>query len=137
MEASGPISDAGKPARQRFAELRAALALRNAQRVRQAREDLIELSERRHEIQRAATEAARRAESSERVRTTRNTRAEDKLEISDEAREAAELATNATHSNDTERAQRVAQLRAEHESGRLDTPERVQRAAARLLGSQG
>lgn len=137
MEVRGQISDTGKPARQRFDELRAAIARRDALRVRQARENLGELSEQRLEVQRAAREAARNALTVERTHESADEpRAErkDRIEISDQARDAAELAARASDTSDSERARRVAQLRDEHAAGRLATPERIERAATRLLG---
>lgn len=145
MEVRGHNSDFSLPAKRRFEELRAAIARRDAARVRSARQTLSDLSERRQDIHRAAQEqAAARADSTQRVRDAGRTdearptrtadRGHDTIEISDEAREAADLAARA--GDDTDRTQRVEELRQAHQAGQLNTPERVERAASRLLGGE-
>ena len=142
MEVRGQNSDFAKPAQQRFQELRDELTRRDAARVRQARETLAELSERRQEIQEAAREeAARRAElvkdAQESVRKTDSKPAArpkgDSIEISDAAREAVEVAAQSV--DDPARAERVEELRAAFAAGELNTPDRIAQAAQRLLGA--
>lgn len=138
MEVTGQ-NGAGQPARQRFEDLRAAITRRNALRVREAREDLSELSEHRHQVQRATRDAVTDQQVDRSRRTSEETKArskQDRVEISQQAREAAELASRA-HESDGERDARVAKLRDEQAAGRINTPERIQRAASRLLDEQG
>ena len=143
MEVRGQNSDYGKPAQQRFKELREELARRDSARVRQARERLAELSERRQELQQAAQEeAARRAERAGEAQRAlegakpvdRSSTKGDSIEISDAAREAAALAQEGD-AREATRSERVAELKAAYEAGELNTPDRVAQAAQRILGA--
>lgn len=142
MEVRGQKTDnLSAAAKQRFDELRLAIARRDASRVRQARETLHELSQRRQEILRSSREeAVRRVELAqqsrgdlEASRTRSSERGRDTLEISDEARVAAEAAQAGS---ETDRSERVVDLRRAYQAGELNTPERIERAATRLLGAE-
>lgn len=58
----------------------------------------------------------------------------DRIELSAQARELAAREAEAESTEDRRRA-RVEELRAQYRDGQLDTPERVERAAGRLLGA--
>lgn len=134
MEVRGSDGDPGLQARQRFEAMRDSIARRDRARVRQAREVLESLSERRQEIRRAAREeAAQHAERTrERTEAERAEHTRDRVEISPAAREAA----HPHHAHDAGREERVRRLADEHRAGGVNTPERVDRAAGRLLGAQ-
>ena len=61
-------------------------------------------------------------------------RESDRIELSAEARKLAADGDGAT--DETRRRERVAELRARYAEGRLNTPERIERAAERMLGAE-
>ena len=130
MEVQG--RQAGEPLRSRqvFEQEQRALIEANRSLVRAARDDLSALAHERLSRLRAAREQAvaeeqaRRAEASDR---------RDTLELSAEARALSESESDG-EPRETEREQRVTELRAARDAGRLHTPERIELAAQRLLG---
>jgi hypothetical protein len=118
--------------REQYVERREELSEARSDKVREAREMLANLSRQRQERLREAREA-HQAERTETVERSQEERAEklrterraDVLDVSTEAREVT--------AEDEGRAQHVQELRAEHEAGTLNTPERVEQAAQRML----
>jgi hypothetical protein len=62
-------------------------------------------------------------------------RGADRIELSEQARTLAARDTEA-RTVEAERRERIEELRAAHRDGKLNTPERVERAAERLLGAE-
>jgi len=98
----------------RYEDMLLEIAARNRAKVRQTSEKAVDLAERRHEGQRAEREA----KSKERAH-------EDRIELSEGARRLTEQGN--------EMAAKVKRLSAQHESGRLNTAERVDEAARNML----
>jgi anti-sigma28 factor (negative regulator of flagellin synthesis) len=80
----------------------------------------------------SATEAAARKEAA-RAAATESSAQGDRLELSQEAQRLAEQVNLQSEPTEAE-LERVRELRAQYESGELNTYERVQRAAERMLG---
>jgi len=62
--------------------------------------------------------------------------ARDRIEVSETARRVADRVQTADRADERRRAERVRDLERAHERGELNTDERVERAAARLLESE-
>lgn len=133
MDING-IPGARDMARQSYEETRREVARDSRDRVRGAREELYRLSQVRAE----RLQAARRSIEEARVEETRETatqRSSDRVEISERGRAIAREGHEAD-STEEARAERVAALRGEHRRGSVATPERIERAASRILGGE-
>ncbi|MEW6073169.1 MAG: hypothetical protein AB1726_11345 [Planctomycetota bacterium] len=117
MEVRGRQPGGADEAQQRYREAQLELARANREHVRRAREVLQSLSTRRLERRRLESRAA-----AEEIREP-----QDQIELSTAARAAASRP-------DEGRDARVRELAGAHAEGRLNTPDRVERAAQRLLG---
>ena len=60
----------------------------------------------------------------------------DQVELSSTARELTAASDSDAVGADRMRAARIAELKARHEAGTLNSPEQIERAAARLLGDR-
>jgi len=145
MEVRGQQPGGADDARARFRRMQAEVAQENRARVQRARELLQGLSARRHEdrkeerrvdqaeLARESAEAVAQAARDQRAHVERSaadtTERVDRIEISSEG-----LAAHRTDPSDEARAARVEELKTAFDAGRLDTPERVERAATRMLG---
>jgi len=116
----------------KYLERQEELRKANSERIRAAREMLVDHSRRQQEKTRELRETrqADQAEAAEQAQAKRaeELRAErraDVLEVSHAAREVT--------AEDEDRAQRVQELRGAYERGDLNTPERVEQAAQRML----
>lgn len=108
-------------AKRAYEQQQRALIDANRARVRAARDDLSAAAQQRL----ANTEAAREQRSSH-TDDVRRTSQRDELEISAAARAASEPSS-------AEREARIRELAEDHRLERLHTPERIERAAQRLL----
>ena len=122
MEIQG--RQAGEPQRS-FQENQRALIDSNRARVRTAREDLDAIAQERLVRLRASRERALAAATQE----SRSSERRDALELSD----AALAAHDSGDSAPAQREARVRELADAHRMERLHTPERIERAAERLL----
>jgi hypothetical protein len=138
MEVQG--RQAGEPLRSRqvFENEQRALIEANRDRVREARDDLHALANERLSRLRAARE---QAVAEERARQDAASERRDRIELSAEARALSETESReAREPRDTEAAaepeteQRVVELRAARDAGKLHTSARIELAAQRLLG---
>lgn len=149
MEVRGQQPGGADEARARFRRTQAEVAAKNSERVAEARERLEALSAERH---RQATERREAAEAEAAERATEIVRQGTEEARADVGRAAEggrsgaakesvdriELSSGAQGVVDLERAEaqreaRVEALRKAYEAGDLSTPERVERAATRLL----
>ena len=123
MEVRGRQPNDPHPAQRRFHEERVDLFQRNRAKVRRAREILVDLSEHKR------LDRIERQESAERMRSdeVRSRERADRVELSEAARGLAQV-------DEPEREARLAELEQAHQAGELNTPERVEQAAQRILG---
>lgn len=123
----------GELPRDQYIERQAELQRANQERVRKAREIIVDLARQRQERLRTARELqlSQHADDADQARQSRSSearadRGRDAIELSDAARDPSQA--------DAERAQRLKALREASLSGTLNTPERIDQAAQRLLG---
>ena len=114
MEVHGRQPTEPESSRQRYVERQESLFRANRERVREARELLADMS----------------TERQGRVRDTRDGGRDQAIRPRD--RDVIEVSLRRAEADEA-RAERVAALKADHEAGRLNTPERVEQAAQRLL----
>jgi hypothetical protein len=112
MEVRGQQPSGPQSPRQRFEEVQAELARANRERVRRAREALYSMTERRLEEAREARRESHRLDS---------------IDLSAAARVVLESVRG-------DHDERVTELKRLHDAGQLNTPDRVQGAAVRILG---
>jgi len=117
-------------ARHRYEEMRRETQAHNADRVRGARQELARLSEMRADRIRRGRARAHEAHMAETKHGS-----SDQIEISDRARIMASQheKLNASHEQESTRANHVADLKARHQRGALNTPVAIDRAAQSLL----
>lgn len=134
MEVNNHQQPRPHPSILRFEEAQADFARASRERVRRSRDEMAQGTEDRAEALRESRQQAQAhrveepAVDDRGVDRSRERQTLDRLELSSAARAAAEKANNP-------REALVQELRSQYETGELSSPERVERAAQRLLGA--